>query len=106
MGTLSAAIALLLSSPIALAEQKVCVSNHSLPKHCTAGDIIVVRPAKVALVCDFDKQIIELKPSEKSTEFLCVYTGRILNIKHGPKPPPKRQAYPQKKKKKKMPFFN
>jgi len=104
---LIAGFVLLLSSQFSYAEQKVCVSNHSLPKHCSAGDIIVVQPAKVALVCDFDKQIIELKPSAKSTEFLCVYSGNILKVKHGPKPPPSRNPYTQpKKKKKKMPFFN
>jgi|GEM_PF-2301699 len=103
---ITGSLSLLITSQLTFAEQKVCVSNHSLPKHCQAGDIVVVRPAKVALVCDFDKQIIELRPSEKAIEFLCVYTGKVLPIKHGPKPPPKRNSYKEKKKKKsKIPFF-
>jgi len=106
---LSASLVLLLTSQLSFAEQKVCVSNDTLPRHCNAGDIVVVRPAKIALVCDFNQQIIKLKPSAKTTEYLCVYTGNILKVKHNPNPPPpQRKAYPQKKKKKKskMPFFN
>ncbi len=85
------------------AEQKVCVSNDTLPKHCKAGDIIVVRPKHVALVCDFNQQIVKLQPSKTAKEFLCRYTGKILSIQPNtskPPPPPPMNYPPQKKKRK------
>lgn len=91
----------------ATSEQKVCLSNDSQPKHCKAGDIIVVRPKEVATSCDFSQQIIKLKPSKDSIEFLCSYTGKILKIRPNttkplqqqqpmnrqPMPPPRKKRF-------------
>jgi len=93
----------------------VCLSNDTLPKHCTKGDILVVRPKEVATSCDFTQQIVKLKPSKDKVEFLCRYTGNILKIKPNTSRPPKpinMQPMPpvQRNRKKSsfgsMPFFN
>lgn len=96
-----------LASSAAVAEQQVCVSNNTLPKHCKAGDIVVISPQHIALVCDFDKQIVKLRPSKSSKEFLCVYTGHILSIKPNTSKPPKPPVsnYPPPHRKKKKSFF-
>ena len=91
----------------ATAEKKVCLSNDSQPKHCKAGDIIVVRPKEVATSCDFSQQIVRLKPSKDDIEFLCRYTGKILKIRpnttrpvqqprpmnNQPMPPPRKKRF-------------
>ena len=100
---ISAAIMAIASShAVASSEQRVCLSNDTLPKHCKAGDIIVVRPKEVATSCDFSQQIIKLKPSKESIEFLCRYTGKILKIRPNTSRPPQQpinnfQRPPQKK---------
>jgi hypothetical protein len=106
-GLISAGIICISSSQIAVANpaQQVCLSNDTLPKHCNAGDIIVVRPKEVATSCDFSQQIVKLRPSKESTEFLCRYTGKILKIRPNTSKPPQQQPMnnfqrpPQKKKK-------
>ncbi len=75
-------------SALATTEQKVCLSNDAQPKHCKAGDIIVVRPKEVATSCDFKQQIVRLKPSKDAIEFLCSYTGTILKIRPNTSKPP------------------
>ncbi|MFK5892601.1 MAG: hypothetical protein QM504_05225 [Pseudomonadota bacterium] len=106
-GLISAGIISIAASQFAVAnsDQRVCLSNDALPKHCKAGDIIVVRPKEVATSCDFSQQIIKLKPSKESIEFLCRYTGRILKIRPNTSKPvqqqPPRNNYqrpPQRKK--------
>jgi len=106
-GLISAGIICISASQIAIAntEQKVCLSNDTLPKHCKAGDIIVVRPKEVATSCDFNQQIVKLRPSKEATEFLCRYTGKILKIRPNTSRPPQQPAKnfqrpPQKRKKK------
>jgi hypothetical protein len=82
-GLISAGVICIAASQTAAAnsEQRVCLSNDTLPKHCKTGDIIVVRPKEVATSCDFSQQIIKLRPSKESIEFLCRYTGKILKIR-------------------------
>ncbi len=93
---------------IANAEQRVCLSNKTQPKHCKAGDIIVVSPQHIATSCDFSKQIIKLKPSKTSIEFLCSYTGTNLKIRPNTSKPPQqqqRQPYPAPRPRKKTFFW-
>ncbi len=105
-GLISTGIISLAVSQLAVAksDQRVCLSNDALPKHCKAGDIIVVRPKEVATTCDFNQQIIRLKPSKESVEFLCSYTGKILKIRPNtskpPQPPINNYPVPPKRKKK------
>jgi len=93
---------LLGTSGTAYAEQQVCLSNDALPKHCNAGDIIVVRPKEVATTCDFTQQIVKLQPSKDAIEFLCRYTGKILKVKPNTSLPPQpvQPMYPQQPPKK------
>jgi len=58
-----------------------CISDQGKPKHCNQDDIILVKPTMVPRVCDFDSQIIRMPKSDKTAEYLCRYTGRILSIK-------------------------
>lgn len=108
-GLISAGIISIAASQIALAnsQQHVCLSNDALPKHCKAGDIIVVRPKEVATSCDFSQQIIKLKPSKESIEFLCRYTGTILKIRPNTSKPaqPPRNNYQQRPPQRKKNFF-
>ncbi|MFK5983959.1 MAG: hypothetical protein QM479_00850 [Pseudomonadota bacterium] len=89
------------------AEQRVCLSNDTQPKHCRAGDIIVISPQEIATSCDFKQQIVKLKPSKTSIEFLCTYTGRILKIRPNTSKPPQqlRNPYPANPPRKKKFFW-
>jgi len=91
-----------------------CVSNHSKPKHCEQGDIVLVKPTMMPRVCDFDAQIKRMPKPENKAEYLCRYTGTILTVKElvSRRPPvnpnQKRQAPPKKKSNNpfdSMPFF-
>ncbi|MBF0264384.1 MAG: hypothetical protein HQL46_03870 [Gammaproteobacteria bacterium] len=72
----------------------VCLSNDTTPKHCKAGDILVVRPKEVATSCDFTQQIVRLKPAKNKVEFLCRYTGKVLKIKPNINRPAKPMSAP------------
>jgi hypothetical protein len=72
-----------------------CLSENTQPTHCKAGDIILIGPRNVPLTCDFSKQIIQMSKKEKTPEYICTYTGKILKIKKGPvKAPPPRTNNP------------
>ena len=104
--------ALLSVSNIGFAEEYFCISDHEKPKHCNAGDIVLVKPTMMPRVCDFNAQILRMPKNEKSAEYLCRYTGTILAVKELQKrkaaPKPMRPMPPPKKEKKmfdSMPFF-
>ena len=97
--------------------EEFCLSTGMLPTHCKAGDLILVAPKEVPLVCDFSKQIVKMSRSEESPEYICLYTGKALKIKQAPKktPPPgasNQPSYPPPPRKKNkslfdnMPFMN
>ena len=106
---------LLLLSHTGFAAEQFCLSSDSLPTHCKAGDIILVGPKNVPLACDFSKQILQMSRKEKTSEYVCTFTGKILKIKQGPAkaaPPPTNNpapyAPPQKRNKSmfdNMPFI-
>ena len=117
VGTLT--VALLLISNNSFADQYFCISSQGKPKHCSKGDIVLVKPTMVPRVCDFDAEILRMPKSETQAEYLCRYTGTILAVKElisrkpaasqnsGMRPPPQQQQ--RKKKNNKMfdnmPFF-
>ncbi len=81
---------LLLMTSNSFAEQ-FCLSEGTKPIHCKAGDIILVGPKEVPLSCDFSKQILQMSKNEKSSDYVCTYTGKILKIQKAPPkagPPP------------------
>ncbi|MCP3852685.1 MAG: hypothetical protein GY694_21030 [Gammaproteobacteria bacterium] len=90
-----------------------CISDQGKPRHCDEGDIVLVQPTMMPRVCDFDAQIIRMPKAENKAEYLCRYTGSILDIKElkSRRAPPQKQMNrpPQPKKNNKMfnsmPFF-
>jgi hypothetical protein len=58
-----------------------CISDQGKPKHCDAGDIILVQPKMMPRVCDFEKQILRMPKQENKADYLCVYTGTIRAVK-------------------------
>lgn len=90
---------------LASAGQRVCLSNGTQPKHCKAGDILVVSPEQIATSCDFRQQIVKLKPSKTATEFLCTYTGNILKIRPNTSKPPQPPMQMQQPRPRKKSFF-
>jgi len=77
---LSIAVCSLLISQMSAAEY-FCISDQGKPKHCEKGDIILVKPTLMPRVCDFDAQILRMPKNAKTAEYLCRYTGVILDIK-------------------------
>ncbi|MCK5698160.1 MAG: hypothetical protein KAI02_08365 [Gammaproteobacteria bacterium] len=83
-----------------------CLSDQSKPTHCVKGDIILIQPTLVPRTCDFDAEILRMPKTDKTAEYLCRYTGVILDIKelknrrrpapmnpnNGMRPPPKKQS--------------
>ncbi len=58
-----------------------CLSDQSKPKHCEKGDIILIKPTLMPRVCDFSAEILRMPKTDKTAEYLCRYTGVILDIK-------------------------
>ncbi len=90
-----------------------CISDQGKPRHCAAGDIILIKPTMMPRVCDFSKQIKRMPKGEGKAEYLCSYTGTILAVKElksrvvAPPPAPAVMAPPKHSNKMfdKMPFF-
>lgn len=105
---------LLLISGSSFAEY-FCISDQGKPKHCNEGDILLVKPTMVPRVCDFNQQILRMPKAEKTADYLCRYTGKILSVKelinrtpepsqkNSTRPPPKRKS--NNKMFDNMPFF-
>lgn len=81
-----------------------CLSDQSKPKHCEKGDILLIKPTLVPRVCDFDAEILRMPKTDKTAEYLCRYTGTVLDIKelknrrrppvnpnNGVRPPPRKK---------------
>lgn len=108
------AASLLLLSGNSFAEY-FCISDQGKPNHCEQGDIVLVKPTMVPRVCDFDQQILRMPKGEKTADYLCRYTGKILSVKElksrQPPPPNQTQGFPPPQKRKdngmfsNMPFF-
>ncbi len=74
------ATALLSLSNASFAEY-FCIADQGKPKHCEKGDIVLVKPTLVPRVCDFDAEILRMPKAKNTAEYLCRYTGNILDIK-------------------------
>jgi len=101
---------LLALSNSSYAVEYFCISNHEKPKHCSEGDIVVVKPTMMPRVCDFSQQILRMPKGENSAEYVCRYTGKILSVKELKRPKKNKGMYPPPVKEKKkgfgsMPFF-
>jgi len=90
-----------------------CISDQGKPRHCDEGDIVLVKPTMMPRVCDFEAQIVRMPKAESKAEYLCRYTGNILDIKElkSRRQPPQNKMnmrQPPKKNNKmfnSMPFF-
>ena len=87
---------LLLISNTGFAEESFCLSDNGPPTHCKAGDIILIGPKNVPLVCDFSKQIVQMSKKENVSEYVCSYTGIMRQVKKSPvkAAPPQRNNNP------------
>jgi len=87
-----------------------CLSDQGKPKHCEKGDILLIKPTLMPRVCDFDAEILRMPKTDKTAEYLCRYTGVILDIKelkNRRRPPPmnpNNSMRPPPKKKSNNPF--
>ena len=75
-------VGLMVCSSDILAEEKVCRTSSlaELTRDCQKGDIILITPNQIPIVCDFSKEIIVSRSTQKSrfgieVPAYCVYQG-------------------------------